>query len=94
MKTLRMVLVAALLLNAALIVVYLEIASVRLRYETVRMQERVRKLALENRELARQAAEARRPENLGARDTDLRMPRHEDVQRPAMPENMVRAGHR
>ena len=86
-----MVLVAVLLLNAAMVVVYMEIASVRLRYDLVRQQERARKLALENRELLRQAAEACQPEQLEAGETDLRPSRHEDLQSPSLPERMVRA---
>ena len=93
--TLRIILIAALFLNAAMATVFLELASVRLRYECVRMQEHHRRLALESRRRMRKLAEAQRTENLLRRAESfgirVRQARHIDMERPRRSGDVARA---
>ncbi len=79
-----MVLVAVVLLNLAMVVVYMELASVRLRYACVREEEHARSLALENRLLLGKVARAHGPGEISRSSHDggirVRQVRQEDVE--------------
>lgn len=98
MSHLRVVLVAVLLLNSALITAFTEVSSVRLRYQAVKKQERLKSLVLENRTLLWKLTDARRPESLARRAAafgiEVRPVRHSDVARPAALESVARVDRR
>ena len=66
-KVCRVVAVAVILLNLALLAVYPPLRATALRYRTAARQKERRSLELENRALVHQAAMARRPDRVAAR---------------------------
>ncbi len=71
MKAVRGLLVVVLLLELALIVVFLEARGTRLRYALAKRHEAVRSITLENRALLHDVARARRPEELAKRASEF-----------------------
>jgi len=64
MKALRGLLVVVVLLNLALLVVFLEVRGMRLRYTLAKKQQQVHAAVEANRTLTHEVAKARRPDAL------------------------------
>jgi len=74
MKAVRGLMIVVVLLELALIVVFLEARQTRLRYALAKKQEAVRRLTQENRALTLEAAKARRPDELHRRAAQFGLP--------------------
>ena len=76
MKAVRAILVAAIVLNLALLAVAGPLRSTLARYDLARKQQEFRRLAVENRALLGRVGQARRPDRVAVRassmDIDLR----------------------
>lgn len=88
MKVCRVVAVAVILLNLALLAVYPPLRATTLRYQTAARQKELRTLELENQSLLHQAAVARRPDRVAARAAafglDLRTMDREQIDRKSV----------
>jgi hypothetical protein len=75
-KAVRAILVAAIVLNLALLAVAGPLRSTLARYDLARKQQEFRRLAVENRALLGRVGQARRPDRVAVRaasmDIDLR----------------------
>jgi len=75
-KAVRAILVAAIVLNLALLAVAGPLRSTLARYDMARKQQEFRRLAVENRALLGRVGQARRPDRVAVRassmDIDLR----------------------
>lgn len=67
MKVVRAALAVVIVANLALLAVHGPFRATTLRYDVARKQQELRRLALENRTLLHQAAEARLPDRVAAR---------------------------
>jgi hypothetical protein len=70
-KVFRAALVAAVVVNLALLAASAPLRATLLRYDVARKRQELRALALENRTLVHQAALARRPDRVAARAAEF-----------------------
>lgn len=85
MRLVRTISIGIILLNLALVTVYLEVANVRLRFACSKAEQKYRQLALERRTLMNRVATASRPgvvaERAAALGINVRRAEHRDMDR-------------